>query len=111
MTGLGPSIRRLPSGDPKATPGGALGVADGKPEGGSDAGDSLDGQLSGELTGVWDQSAQQRDILLEVGGLIIGAGLSVVSSMFVTLLSYFTVRGPNRVSRQNTTLSTGCSRH
>ncbi|KAL3163308.1 hypothetical protein ABBQ32_009699 [Trebouxia sp. C0010 RCD-2024] len=47
MTGLGPSIRRLPSGDPKATPGGALGVADGKPEGGSDAGDSLDGQLSG----------------------------------------------------------------
>lgn len=47
MTGLGPSLRRLPSGDPKPTPGGSAGVADGKPEGGSDAGDSLDGQLSG----------------------------------------------------------------
>lgn len=49
MTGLGPSLRRLPSGDPKPTPGGSAGVADGKPDGGSDAGDSLDGQLSGGL--------------------------------------------------------------
>lgn len=63
MTGLGPSIRRLPSGDPKATAGGSLGVADGKPEGGSDAGDSLDGQLSGELTGVWRHSAHQKRYL------------------------------------------------
>lgn len=52
MTGLGPSIRRLPSGDPKATLGGSAGVADGKPEGGSDAGDSFDGQLQGEMSGT-----------------------------------------------------------
>lgn len=51
MTGLGPSLRRLPSGDPKVTPGGSAGVADGKPEGGSDAGDSVDGQLPGEASG------------------------------------------------------------
>lgn len=64
MTGLGPSLRRLPSGDPKATPGGSAGVADGKPEGGSDAGDSVDGQLPGEVsvhrhcgtTDVWVQA-------------------------------------------------------
>lgn len=49
MTGLGPSLRRLPSGDPKATPQGSAGVTDGKPEGGSDAGDSVDGQPPGEM--------------------------------------------------------------
>ena len=47
MTGLGPSLRRLPSGDPKPGPGATGGASDGKPDGSSDAGDSLDGQTSG----------------------------------------------------------------
>ena len=47
MTGLGPSLRRLPSGDPKSGPGATGGASDGKPDGSSDAGDSLDGQTSG----------------------------------------------------------------
>ncbi len=46
MTGLGPSLRRLPSGDPKTGPGATGGASDGKPDGSSDAGDSLDGQTS-----------------------------------------------------------------
>lgn len=45
MTGLGPSLRRLPSGDPKS--GSGTGAGDNKPEGGSDAGDSVEGQTSG----------------------------------------------------------------
>ena len=54
MTGLGSSLRRLPSGDPKVSsgdhksvPGTAATAVDGKPEGGSDAGDSVEGQTSG----------------------------------------------------------------
>lgn len=49
MTGLGPSLRRLPSGDPKPGPGATGGASDGKPDGSSDAGDSLDGQTSGSV--------------------------------------------------------------
>ena len=50
MTGLGPNLRRLPSGDPKPVPGTSAGGADGKPEGSSDAGDSVDGQTTGVFT-------------------------------------------------------------
>lgn len=49
MTGLGPSLRRPSSGDPKASLGAAGGVSDVRPEGGSDAGDSLDGQTPGSV--------------------------------------------------------------
>ncbi|DBA85416.1 TPA: hypothetical protein ACH3X2_006094 [Trebouxia sp. C0005] len=49
MTGLGPSLRRLPSGDPKPGPGATGGASDGKPDGSSDAGDSMDGQTSGSV--------------------------------------------------------------
>ena len=45
MTGLGPSLRRLPSGDPKVSQNSG---ADGRPEGGSDAGDSGDSVPAGE---------------------------------------------------------------
>ena len=48
MTGLGSSLRRLSSGDPKPSQGSTAGTADSKPEGGSDAGDS-EGPVSGEL--------------------------------------------------------------
>ena len=48
MTGLGPSLRRLSSGDPKASTGAAGGPSDVRPDGGSDAGDSLDGQTPGQ---------------------------------------------------------------
>ena len=48
MTGLGPSLRRLSSGDPKASTGAAGGASDVRPDGSSDAGDSLDGQTSGQ---------------------------------------------------------------
>lgn len=46
MTGLGPSLRRMPSGDPKG-PSQTSGV-DGRPDGGSDAGDSADSLLTGQ---------------------------------------------------------------
>ena len=50
MTGLGPSLRRLSSGDPKPSQGSTVGTTDGKLEGGSDAGDSADGHMSGEAS-------------------------------------------------------------
>lgn len=65
MTGLGPSLRRLPSGDPKSGPAATGGASDGKPDGGSDAGDSLDGQTPG-VAFAWPILSLSLSLLLSL---------------------------------------------